>query len=516
LNKVQAQLNANLVFEALFSLEEAQKDFPDNPYILNMKGLVYEKLNKTDSSFIYFDAAERAAKRGVAATVPKVNRLGLFAKKGIDEDLPKQTDLNEKSVAYQANYLALANRKRDFIDSVELDVSKMPKLLTYNDFSFIFNATLNKSLDNRDFDSDTITWLGELSENKDFSKSLKYASSYRLNYTGKIKQAYDLIFQLENDNISDAGFYYFLHGLWLIEQQVYDKAAEHFAKAAELKVSNANTYRVIALILDEKLYEAAQLHKKQLEAESISVDLLKNDPLYKFLQGNSSNLPDSFKYLWLKTNGAVQEDEKASILNDLKDSPFKILYNLNEVEAHIVSADYEIAKGLLNEISIPKAETGLHIYKNNLMALLAVLTKDKELGKKVKESDLLQYPFNYKLIWETFEYLQHEENEHLKSAMTSLGHENPYFVPAILLSANYFNEKDNPDKAYEILVEASRINSNNIELQKKYALQALKLNLVSYADETYSKLADMIYDNEWNEFSKQYEELKKEIEEKPW
>lgn len=516
LNKVQAQLNASLTFEALFTLEDAQIDFPDNPFILNMKGLVFEKLNKTDSSFIYFDAANRAAKRGEAAEVASVNRLALFAKNGIDEDLPEQSTLNGSNIAYQANYLALANRKRAFIDSIDLKASEIPQLLTYNDFSFIFNFTLNKSIDHQDFKSDTINWLGQISENKDFDKSLKYASSTRLNYAGKINEAYSLIYGLENDNISDAGFYYLLHGLWLMEQKAYSDAAEHFSEAADLKMSKANTYRAIALILDERLFEAAQVYDKQLDAQSISPDLLQNDPLYQFLQGNSSELPDSFKYLWLKTNNSLQKEDRDSITASLEGSPFYHLLMLNSVEKSIISSDFEQAKAKLVEIEIPQEERGLIIYQNHLTALLVALTNDTELSNRVNEADLRKYPQNYQLVWDAYKNMGNGDNEDLNILMEKLGHENAFFESAILLSAKFFNDNDNPEKAYEILVEASRLNSTSTELLKAYTLQALRLNMKSYAEDSFEELASLLTTDEWEEFSNQYEALKQEVEQEPW
>ncbi|SMG33343.1 hypothetical protein SAMN05661096_02092 [Marivirga sericea] len=516
LNKVQAQINSDLIFEALFSLEEAQKDFPDNSYILNMKGLIFEKLNQADSSFIYFDAAERAASRGETAEVSAVNRLALFAKKGIDEDLPEQSELNNKSVAYQTNYLALANRKRDFIDSINVEANKIPQVLTYNDFSFLFNLTLNKSLGHQDFESDSVSWLGNLPENKEFDKSLKYATSSRLNYAGKIKEAYGLIYELENDNISDAGFYYLLHGLWLLEQKAYTKAAEHFAQAADLKMSKANTYRTIALILDERLFEAAQVYEKQLDTESISIQVLENDPLYQFLKGNSTLLPASFQYLWLKTNSSLQKKEKDSIKTQLEGSPFLTLLKLNEGEALINKAKFGQAKQHLQALKISKDEEGLLIYQNNLLALLAAVTQDDKLDEEVDENILLTYPYNYELVWKAYQKLQKDPNAQAHDIMKRLGLENPFFESAVLYSAQYFNENNEPEQAYEILVQASRLNSESVELLKAYTFQALKLNLTNYAEDSYKDLAKLLTMEEWEEFSDKYETMKEQMEQKPW
>lgn len=516
INRAQAQLNASLVFEALFTLEDAQIVFPDNGYILNMKGLVYERLNKTDSAFIYFDAAERSSTSNQVSEIASVNRLGLFAKNSIDEELPDQATLSDKSMAFQANYLALANRKRKFIDSIGLDARKIPETLTYNDFSFIFNYTLNKTLSNKEFDADTILGLTRLSQNEDFAKSLSYAASARLNYSSQINEAYSYIYSLENADISDAGFYYLVHGLWLLDQKAYAKATDHFKKAADLKMSKAKTYQTIALILDQRLYEAAQVYNKQIEAESISDNYLDQDPLYQFLQGNTDKLPDSFLYLWLRTNSSVQSKEKDSIKNILKDSPFLTLLNLKEAEDGIVKGNYKDAKAILTNLSINDLEKGLNIYQNNLFAALAALSDDQQIAELVEKSSLSIYPYNYKALWEA--YLESKKDDHdiALEIVEEFGKQNAFFEAGVIFSSQYLNKQTDFDKSYEILVEASRLNPNSVELLKSYTLQALRLNLISYAADAYEELGSLLSKEEWEEFSKKYQELAKEIDERPW
>ncbi|WMN13026.1 hypothetical protein QYS49_35375 [Marivirga salinae] len=516
INRAQAQLNASLIFEALFTLEDAQKEFPNNGYILNMKGLVFERLNKTDSAFIYFDAAERSSISNQVSEIASVNRLGLFAKNSIDEDLPEQAALNNKSVAFQANYLALANRKREFIDSVSLDAEKIPETLTYNDFSFIFNYTLNKTLNNQEFEADTILGLTRLSQNEDFAKSLKYAAASRLNYSAKINEAYSYIYSLENADISDAGFYYLLHGLWLLDQKAYTMASEHFKKAADLKMSKAKTYQAIALILDERLYEAAQVYNNQVESESIAVGYLDQDPLYQFLQGNTQKLPDSFLYLWLRTNSSLQSDEIDSIRNNIKGSPFLTLLSLKEAEDDIIKANYSAAKSKLTNLSIPAQEKGLNIYQNNLIAALAALSDDQQLADLVEQSTLSTYPYNYKFLWKSFLEIRNDSEDKATEMALELGRGNAFFEAGVIFASQHLNAQNDLDKAYEILVEASRLNPNSIELLKAYALQALRLNLLSYATDAYEELGNLLSAEEWEEFSQDYQEIAKEMDERPW
>jgi Flp pilus assembly protein TadD len=514
INKTQAQLNANLIFEALFTLEDAQENFPDNGYLLNMRGLVYERLNKIDSSFVYFDGARRSSTSNLVSEIATTNSLGLFAKNSIDEDLPPQSTLNDKSVAFQTNYLALANRKREFIDSIQLDAKRIPKALTYNDFSFIFNYTFNKTIENKAFEADTIIGLTKNSQNDDFAQSLKYATAARLNYSGNINEAYQYIYSVENADISDAGFFYLTHGLWLLDQKGYAKAAEHFKKAADLKMSKAKTYQAIALILDERLYEAAQVYDKQIDSKSISVNILDQDPLYQFLQANTQKLPDSFLYLWLRTNSSLQPNEIDSIKNKLEDSPFLSLFDLKQAEDDIIKGNYSKAKAKIANLEIPAHEEGLKIYENNLIAAVAALSNDQELAKLVDDSSLSVYPYNYKSLWKAFVEMNNGDPD--KEALWRLGKQNAYFEVGAIFASEYFNEQNDLDRAYEILVEASRLNPSSVGILKAYTLQALRLNLPSYAEDAYEELGSLLSTEDWEEFSKQYEEIAQEMNEEPW
>lgn len=515
-NRAQTQLNAGLYFDALFTLNEAQKDFPDNAYVLNTMGLIYEQLNKTDSSYIYFDAASRAAGNASGREIADANKLALLAKNKVDEEVSTDVNLAEKSVPYQANYIALANQKRIALEDFNLKTSDITPLLGYNDFSLLFNYTLNKSLVHKPFEQDTIAWLKRMSENKDFYKSINYAAAVRQNYAGDQKESFSKIYELENSEISDAGFYYLTHGLWLYEQGAYELAEEKFQQAERLKVSGASTFRVINLIKAGRLYEAAKYYQNQFEGNVVDEAVLAQDPLYQFLQGNTDQLPESFLYLWLSTNESLQAQDKDSIITQLEGSPFLKLYQLKSVEEMVSNKQLNEAWELLNSIQVSEEEIGLMELKKNLRALLIVKTDKKEEVDQIEQEDLAVYPKNYKLIFEAYVATLAEDSLTADSLMWRLGDENVFFENGVITAAEYFRSKGEQEKAYDILVEAARLNVNNALILKEYILQALRMNLNTYASESLDELRQLLTDEEFENFQRTYDEIKMNNIQETW
>ncbi len=515
-NRVQTLINASLYFDAFFVAEEAQLIFPDNAYIQNMTGLVYEQINKIDSSFIYFDAAIRSGKGKKIKQVAEANKLALFAKNGIDEDLPDWEKVANSSVPLKANYYALANKKRVINNQFELNSSNYSPYLTYNDFSFLYNYSMNKTLNHEEMQDDSLSWLNSFVENEPFNKSINFAIANRKNYSGDIKSAYSYVYELENADISDAGFYFLTHGLWLYEQGAYNLAVEKFQKAEQLKMSKAITFKIIALIRAGRLFEAARAFEAQFNEDLVDSNILSQDPLFQFLKGNVEELPENFLYLWLQTNASIQPAQKDSILNKLNNSPFLKLRQLDNVQELITFNENEQALEKLTKIKIDKDEIALKIYENNLNAFLVAKLNKRGSVSEVDMEKLSIYPRNYKLLFEAYKATLDQDSVYTDKLMWELGNQNMFFEESVIFASNYFNERNKKDKAYEILVEAVRLNENSVRLLKSYILQAAQLNLVSYAEDSLSELAILMNESSFEKFKILYEKIKVEVASKPW
>lgn len=513
LNRAQAQLNANLVFEALFTLQSAQQKFPDNGFILNMEGLVYERLNKTDSSFLYFDAAGRAASNNIVEEVAKANKLGLFAKNAVQDVLPSDDNLSTASIPYRTNYLALANSYRASVEK-SLFIEENDSALSYNDFSLIFNQVLNNSLKHI-LDQVNFAKFRQYKANEPFVKSLNYSAAFNKNYAGLQKEAYGLIYNLQNEEISDAGYYYLTQGMWLMDQQAYNLAEEKFALAEKLKMSKATTLRVIALIKAGRLYEAGRIYEKQFIGNTVNRQLLFEDPLYQFLNGSVDSLPDNFRYLWLATNKGLTADEKNDIRNKLHNSSFYELLTLDSAENLIHDGLYEKAMQLIAKVSLDKEDSMLTQHQYNLMAVTHAFMNTPFSNKSPAVEELSIYPYNYKLLM-TAARAAKQEDSLANLYMQRLGNENVFFEQGVLLASAFFVGKQLNEAAYEILVDAARLNPNSSLILKAYGLQALRMSLRGYANDALNELASILSKEEYEAYRLTFDELQSRLDSDDW
>ena len=94
---------------------------------------------------------------------------------------------------------------------------------------------------------------------------------------------------------------------------------------------------------------------------------------------------------------------------------------------------------------------------------------------------------------ELFRNLNDIQAADISGRMESLGYRNPIFEPGVLESVNFFNNQiEDPDKGYDLLLQAVNLNPFSIELNKAYALQCLKVGLRSYALDTKEELKTMM------------------------
>ena len=76
--------------------------------------------------------------------------------------------------------------------------------------------------------------------------------------------------------------------------------------------------------------------------------------------------------------------------------------------------------------------------------------------------------------------------------MYKLGSENVFFENGIQLACDHFIASNNNEKAYDILVDAARLNPESTIILKAYTLQALRMNMNSYAADALDDL-EMLY-----------------------
>jgi Flp pilus assembly protein TadD len=509
IKRAQSQLNSSMVFEAKFTLEDALREFPGDARLANTQALVYEQLNQTDSTFIYLDVAAQHAKTEEVKEIAEANKIALMAKNGVEYDLVSQQELADKSIPYQANYMAYSNRKRQLLDSLDMPIASQDSLLTYNRFSWLFNYTVNQSLGNKPFTNDTLEQFIGVVENGDFRKSLRYASAVRENYAGEVSSAFSKVYELANDHIADAGFYEVLHGLWYYDQGYFEEATDRFTRAIELKVPEAKTYKVLSLIRAGNLFQARKLYMDQIGASSIDSSAMANDQLYQFLQGNTEALSDDFLYLWLHTNEGLTEEEQVVLMRKLEGTPYEALFYIQKANALLTNGKLEMAQSVFDKITLTQASEAVLSDFYALQLRMEAAKENADLTAISKEK-LKIYPKNYQLFYDAIVARETKDTMQIAAFTEQLGMKNVFFEEGVLEAARYFDQQGAVQKAYDILVNAARVNISSVAILKAYALQALKVGLTSYARDAKEELALLLNDEEYETFSEVYASLEEE------
>jgi hypothetical protein len=510
INRTQAQLNAGAIFEALFTLEDAQRTFPKDPFIYNMKGLVFEKLNQIDSAYFYFNGANKYASKGQILEVSLSNQLALLAKNRIDETVNLKMITEDSSMPLKVNLLANANARKTFIaDKISYQLPS-DSMLTYNDFSLLFNLLSNESISSILSKID-ISPLLLMKANEPFAKSLLYAMSVNNNYASLQKKSYSQIYELENAEISDAGYYYLIHGFWLMDQGAYSLAVDQFNMAKKLKVKDAGYYKAMALIKDARLYEAALSYDESTLDDATNID----QSLKSLLDNSVDGLSLKYKYLWYTSNEALSLKEKEALEKEFRETRYEDLIYLKNIYKGIKSSEIDYYLDQLMNIKATNLDASVLPYYYNLKALALTMSKDRVSNISLSEDSLTIYPKNYRLLYSSFLANQNKDKR-ADSMMYALGMQNVFFEEGILQSVNYFNNKEKYKESYTILVEAARLNPSSLLVLKLYILQSLRLNMTSYAMSSLAELANLENEKDYQLFLEDFNQLKDEINQRPW
>ena len=513
LNRAQSQLNANLFFESLFTLRSAQEEFQEDPHIVNMKGLLFEKLNQLDSAFIYFNFAEDIAWDAAMEELFQSNKLALYTKNQVNEKLP-EVNFSEVNTAYKANYVALANSKKEMVDLPLEGMIPPDSMFTYNDFSLLFNQLANQSLNAKRLDID-LKPIKDKRANEPFSKSLSYAESINLNYSGAQKKAFSLVYELENDQITDANRYVLLHAKWLFDQKAYSMAEEKLRVADRFKDPQMAYLRTLALIKNNSLYEAKRAYDTYLSRVDIDSSALKQDTIWELLNGSPTSFSDQASYLWYTHNPSLTEEDRMNIHEALKGTKYEMLIRLDEISSLIEQQDYERAINSIEKLKVlaPSIEGQKRL--NELKLVLSLHDINVPSTINVNEDQLGVYPYNYQLLLEA-SHAKVKRSDSLEVFMERLAFENAFFVEGIMYAVDHYNETGASEKAYKSLVEAVRLNPNNMVLLKAYALQSLKVQLRSYAEDALNELKEKLDQQSFEEFKKEFDQINSKMNELAW
>ena len=289
-------MQESLFFDAVYSLQEGLRAFPESGELLNNLGMLYAKTNVADSAHYYLDKAERTSKK---PEVPATNLLAIWGRStdsGLLDSLANNSN-SKKYLSWQANWLAVQNLRQDFSkQNFQNDAIKTDSSLSVSGLAYLVNYARNQAV----LDSLPATFLPKLAgKNQLLSEDLLLASLYPEFYSGNKLKAIETLSVWAEQGGEKNKLYHKILGHWLLQVGLYDLAIKHLGNidGIEGTLGQAVGYalsgqQAIGGLLLERMQEKepnAALQKLQSSLVSIKPPKTKADSLFVIAQKSPSD-----------------------------------------------------------------------------------------------------------------------------------------------------------------------------------------------------------------------------------
>ncbi len=487
--------------EAAALLKDGLSIFPTSGLLLNAQALNYYQLDELDSSLLFF---QRARKSQLTKDAAETNLFATSAQLRISfpaDSLLKL--LGSKDLGTQSNAFALAT-----LQQIDLPIDpKLPKDTILNvRMAVVISNQLTNQLEKIDTAAlRNFVLIAKKPTNSNFKEYVLQAAAHAYYEHGMVTEALELTRELAYS--TDQGKYFYLIGIWLLEQKNPATAALYFKAAEEKNMYGADFMQALAWT----------------EADSLDVALSLWDSL--LTSGDSSRRNQSLRYkkvMEVKNNEALQQDDEfiyeySKIRVPLSDSLqfSQLIQNMTDVDWK-TRAILERSKrwykldepnraisylSMLKGVKLTDKALADEITIFNMM--LAVETSNWSYLQKKMTGEL---PADYRIEKIYWRALLAEREGRIKEAIRDfdyLGTANFQFEEPMLASARFF-QKNSTDKlkSYSILVNGLLAKPNSVKLLKEYVLKARLLGFDNESLQAMTKLKKTLPLNVYQDFEK--------------
>jgi Tfp pilus assembly protein PilF len=509
-----------LIFEALFNLQQGIKKFPNSGELHNNLGLLYNQTNISDSAYYYFNqAAELTSKPEVV----QANLLAFWIKNrnlypiNTDSLLAKQPGSEDASL--QNNRLVLAQLATLTDEAALLSGFAKDSVLTRERFAYLFNYTLHHKRTSDSSLVKLITGLETIERNAIFSEDLRLAQAAYEYYANDRARGLDQLNLIVAGKPSRGIYFNKILGLWLLQQNIFSGAATHFKAAADLGDSTSLPNYAIALS------EAGQWPEALVAWSSL---------------GEQAEEEMKMTAAQMQTIGqAILTGQPASAAATLDDAGKALLVHfskdilLPQVAGNIATAEYRVralaglAEQYIQRDSLVQANQILELASRSrgtseeLQALvkaiqLHLLYVRNDATSSLPAVDSANVPQEYadeKLFWKARSYEKAKQyaqaDQYYRLALKRL----PTDPATVNFAVNFNNTiRKNPEQGYQISLTALQLHPFSPELLKTYILQCLEMRLLTYAEENLDKLQFLTGAADYQSFLRVYEAKRASIE----
>lgn len=503
LNLSESYLSTGNPLQALMILKQAKEQFPTSGIIHNGLGLVFSKLKMPDSALLSF---QEARKSRVTKEIAETNLLATSAKFKLTYPADSLLQLiGSQKQGPKANTLALAN-----LQNLPIDIDFIyPKdtVITVTQATFICNYFINQLQDVDTIHLARAVDLARKPSNDYFKESILVAASQAYYAQGMVRRAFDLTREVAYN--TGRGKYFALLGMWSLEQNNPQIAANYFEIAKDKRHPKALLYEAIAQTESDSLLLALplwdSLARTTDEADAEIANHMRRILTTAPSQAKSITDEDKYWYAhykinWLDTlsfwevaHSIQQEELKARAILD-----FSKKWHAQDNPATAIKI-LEHAKGL----TLTDKRLYDQILILNLM-LLAESNTELFLQQDLEKIQSLKHSFPNELIYLNTLQDEYTGRANAQSGFDYLSTANIHFTEGLISSAHYFSS-DTTDriKSYSIIVSGLLARPNSIKLLKAYIKEAALIGFDDEANESLDKLRTLLPARYFNQYIKE-------------
>jgi hypothetical protein len=488
-------------FQAMFYLSDGHAAFPEDLRIANNLGLMYLKLRAPDSALYVFQKAYLQSPND-PVTLTNLSYLKLKHPE-LDgwQNIVFPAIYDELKYGYTVNLLALQNEPTE--DSpTDINRALLPdSQLNNRSYTYLWNFMISqKQQYTPEFDSLLNAYV-HYEDNGDYYDRLVYLQSLYWNRTGHDMRRGMLQLVELQQRFRDIPMYTEALAFELVRNLNYDQATDYYLLLSKEKQAKLWQQGLLAGTLSGRLEDVRRL------GDSI---LAYQNPYQKFAH-TMLKVPkspdqvadqDTLAFFWSVGIATDQDTSQIRAVYQNMQSPlFKFLTGLRLIQALLNQKAGSSAMKEWN--TLPKLEN-LHAdlvgeAHFQYLRILAQIKAYAELEKEAKEIDLGEVRQKDRAFF--LGICAQAKNDTTAATLyyEECLRKNPMSEESVLFAA-YFLGRNNPSKAYEILLDGILMNPYSINLSRAYINQCIAMGYANFAENELARIKSVITEKEYAAF----------------
>ncbi len=479
LNKSSSSALMSEATPSMIALKEGLREFPANAQLQNNLGLTYADQGKT------LEATDLLSQSKLSGEWTNANLVNLWKIKQNTESAT--SDFEKGNLAVKTNvlhHLLQTNQEAN----LAFDASSLYPSYHLHRLCYLINASWYF---NHPQIPQEIEKALSIPVNEDMLWHAKWATALSLYGQGEINQSLRTIDQMIADTPDQKkGQLYTQMGLIALNQHSIDEALGFFEKAIA-EGSRASLLNKQACLLEKGAFDQAAAWGRYLVSIDSAYINLQND--LKAIESPSGLSQDLQKMRLYYKYPLYSNAEIAVILT-------------HAAPSFIQSMWAKVAKEMLTKNDRAGYLRYQSIFKNYLDAAYFF------------ESDVVIALLNNQEIPASdhpIRVMMGREDSTTYTQLAHLANRNAFNEPLILGILNYLEPRD-PNRAYQVLVEAIDIHKTNTAFRQKYVHVAIRSGLTSYAEEMMQELQSLLLPDAYQQFDEETNQLKAKIAASSW